>query len=216
MKKKTLMSIVLLAIIGTSAVFAQQPTMDKLKISGSGSKGDVSAAYKSISGEVVIPGTYDKYSETRAYDFRDCTQITSVIMLEGTTDIGGTTFRGCTSLTSVIIPASMTRIDGNAFQGCDNLTSVTFGSNVIRTFYDNAFPGDLAKVFKSGAGGAGTFIRDAGGTTWTKISSTFTLNGTWTRADGMKINITDNGANITITGDKPNNGGKLNDTYTKK
>jgi len=38
----------------------------------------------------------------------------------------------------------------------------------------------------------------------------------WTRSDGMKITITENGQNITITGDKPNNGGKLNDTYTKK
>ena len=76
------------------------------------------------------------------------------------------------------------------------------------------FEGDL--VAKYQAGGAGTYTRSAGSNTWTKQGGGFTLNGVWTRSDGMKITIADNGQNITITGDKPNNGGKLNDTYAKR
>ena len=37
MKKKALMGLVLLAIIGTSAVFAQEPTLDKLSFQKTGS-----------------------------------------------------------------------------------------------------------------------------------------------------------------------------------
>jgi len=221
MKKKVLMSIVLLAIIGTSAIFAQQPTLDKLKWGNVvGNKQGVGPAYASISGALVIPGTYNG-NPVQASGFRDCTQITSVTMLDGAAGITSNafsvgTFQGCTSLTSVTLPASVAEIGGNAFKDCDKLTSVTFGGNTIANFWDSAFPGDLVKVYKSGAGGAGTYTRSAGGTTWTKQGGGFTLNGTWTRSDGMKITIAENGQNITITGDKPNNGGKLNDTYRKQ
>jgi len=218
MKKRVLMSLVVLAIVGTSAVFAQQPTLDKLsfQFQGGGGQYFVREANKNISGEVVIPSTYNgKPSDTiPSTGFDDCTAITSVIILDGVKVIGGS-FRRCTSLKSVIIPASVGRIERLVFDGCTNLTSITFGgSNIsLQGAGANSLPGDLDAKYK--AGGAGTYTREAGGKTWTKQGG-FSLNGTWTRSDGMKITITENGQNITITGDKPNNGGKLNDTYTKR
>jgi hypothetical protein len=196
MKKRVLMSLAVLAIIGTSVVFAQEPTLDKLKIT----KLTVNNGYqvvpinKDISGTVVIPATYEGLPVA----------------------IGS--FAIADKITSVIIPAGVKWYSWG-FNPCPALTSVTFGGSDFTGINGSSlgstiFPGDL--VAKYQAGGAGTYTREAGSKTWTKQGGGFSLNGTWTRSDGMKITITDNGANIVITGDKPNNGGKLNDTYTKR
>ena len=216
MKKKVLMSLVLLAIIGTSAVFAQQPTLDKLAFT-SGGTGVliVKEANKNISGEVVIPDTYDGKPVINVYGFVDCTGITSVSIPDSVIIMEASAFLRCTGLTSVTIPASITTINFNVFRGT-NLTSVTFQGGTTkmeRSGANSPFDGDLVDKYK--AGGAGTYTRQAGGTVWTKEGG-FSLNGTWTRSDGMKITITENGKNITITGDIPNGGGKLNKAFTER
>jgi hypothetical protein len=189
MKKKVLMSLVVLAIIGTSAVFAQEPTMEKLKLStllsvpaaqsSTGKRQLFEAAYKSISGELVIPGTYNG-NPTEAKNFIDCANITSVILLDGAAAIATGAFNGCTSLTSITIPASMNIIDGPSFNKCDKLTSVTFKGNVVSVRFGNtAFPGNLATLYKSADGGSGIYTRPAGSNTWTKqIGTEFALQPT--------------------------------------
>jgi len=189
------MSLVLLAIIGTSAVFAQQPTLDKLQFAIIGASGgtdqgkyEAQPLNNNISGSVVFPTTYNNIPVVRIQGFGNCGEITSVT-----------------------IPAGVVS-NGNSFINCAKLTSVTFqGSDWKNLSGSPAFPGDLDAKYK--AGGAGTYTRS--GNTWTKEGG-FSLNGTWTRSDGMKITIAENGQNITITDDKPNNGGKLNDTYAKR
>lgn len=216
MKKKVLMSIVLLAIIGTSAVFAQQATMDKLKFAiVSNNRQYAEPANKSISGAVVIPGIYNGMP-VQVSNFYDCTQITSVTILDGATTISDSvgTFRRCSSLTSVTLPASVTNIGSNAFMDCNKLTSVTFLGNTIATIGNNVFPGNLITLFRSGAGGAGTYTRTAGSDTWTKQGG-YTLSGTYTRSDGTQITITDSGQTVTITGNYPNNGGRINETLRR-
>jgi hypothetical protein len=206
MKKKVLMSLVLLAIIGTSAVFAQQPTLDKLAFSSGGTGVlNVREANKNISGEVVIPDTYDGKRVTLIPidAFNDCTRITSLIILEGNMDIINGSFKNCTSLKSVTIPASVTRTGRLVFDGCTNLTSITIGkSNIsLQGSGANSLPGDLDAKYK--AGGAGTYTRQAGSNTWTKQGG-FSLNGTWTRSDGVQITISgDGGQTITIAGTAP-------------
>jgi len=195
MKKRVLMSLVLLAIIGTSAVFAQQPTLDKLnnKFTKYNNYNITTPLNQDISGAVVIPATYDGLPVA----------------------IGN--FSRCSKITSLIIPAGV-KFYAGGFNECPALTSITFGDSNFTTTQGvqvglGAFDGDLLTKYK--AGGAGTYTREVGGKTWTKQGG-FSLNGVWTRSDGMKITITENGQDITITGDKPNNGGKLNDTYTKR
>jgi hypothetical protein len=152
MNKRALMSLVLLVLIGTRAVFAQQPTLDKLKWgnvlsvganygSSTGKMQLVEAANKSISGTVVIPGTYNG-NPVEAKNFANCANITSFIMLDGAVSISNGAFTGCTGLTSFTIPAS------------------------VNVFGTSGFPGDLPAKYK--AGGAGTYTREAGGNTWTK------------------------------------------------
>jgi hypothetical protein len=143
MKKKVLVSIVLLAIIGTGLAFAQQATPGKLKFEVSGSSLRVSAADYSITGEVVIPSTWQNRP------------VTSII---------NNGFRNCTFITSIVIPPSVTSIGTYAVAGCQNLNTVTFqGSSA--TAYTSSFDGDLYNKWR--AGGAGTYTRN--GTTWTKI-----------------------------------------------
>jgi len=218
MKKKVLMGLVLLAVIGASAVFAQQPTLDKLtftKPTSDGAVYEAQAANKNISGAVVIPDTYDGKPVINIGNFANCPGITSVIIPNSVRSIEPNAFRTCTGITSVTIPASVTKVWSGAFAECAKLTSVTFqGSNA--EVYSGAFDGgaNMGNTYK--AGGAGTYTRPAGGNNWTKQGGGFTLNGVWKRSDGMEITISENGQNITITGNKPNNGGRLNDTYAKR
>jgi hypothetical protein len=219
MKKRVLMSLVVFAIIGTSAVFAQEPTLDKVRSEKVSSGYRVRAANKNISGTVVIPAVIDGITMNRIDEFRGCTGITEVIILNGLSVIDSTSFQDCTGLKSITIPASVTDIGATAFRNCTNLTSVTFqGSTTkINDAYGKSnptFPGDL--IAKYMAGGAGTYTRSAGSDTWTKQGG-FTLNGEWTRSDGMKITISGDGTQtFTITGNAPNNGGRFTRNFAER
>ena len=48
--------------------------------------------------------------------FKNCTAMTSVEIVEGTTTIGANSFNGCTSLSSLTIPSTITSIGSAAFQ----------------------------------------------------------------------------------------------------
>jgi len=221
MNKRALMSIVLLAIIGTSAVLAQAPTLDKLHFQLNTGKDD-DGGYQvhqandktKRNGDIVIPDTYNGKPVTRVYGIAVRNpDITSVIIPNSVTLIGTNAFLQATGLTSITIPASVTTIDRGAFRECKNLTSVTFqGSNITFDKGSRSFPGDLDTKYK--AGGAGTYTRPAGGTVWTKQGGN-SLNGTYTRADGTQITITDSGQTVTITGSYPNNGGRINETLRR-
>jgi hypothetical protein len=84
------------------------------------------------------------------------------------TTIESMAFDGCVSIRGVTIPASVTLIDASAFGSCISLNSVTFGG--ANTSFDSSVfdkgGGDLFQKYK--AGGAGTYTRASGGTTWTK------------------------------------------------
>ena len=63
-------------------------------------------------------------------------EITSVQIKDGVTNIGSDAFKGCSGLTSIAIPNSVTSFGGNAFNGCSELTSITIPSGV--TEIDNS------------------------------------------------------------------------------
>ena len=73
---------------------------------------------------VTIPGSVEIIGPQM---FDGCDSLTSVIMLNGITNIGPSAFN-CPNLTSVTIPASVTHMSWEAFY-CDNLTDVYYGGS---------------------------------------------------------------------------------------
>jgi hypothetical protein len=100
--------------------------------------------------------------------FKGLTNLTGLTLPSGITGgIGANAFDGCTSLTDITLPSGVTGIGAGAFAGCTSLTSVTFsGAIASGSLGEGAFPGDLIEKYL--AGGAGTYTRTSGGTTWTK------------------------------------------------
>jgi len=217
-----LMSAVLLTTALTGLVFAQAPTMEKLKFAPVGAGFRAEAADQSIYGAVVIPATYNGKSVTNIGKFNNCPGISSVTIPTSVTGIDNSAFENSTGITSIVIPMSVATIGYNAFNNCNNLSSVTFqGITNLSTSFSGSFPGDLIGKYRDG--GPGTYTRQLGKTVWAKSDGYappppppqpvqgppqgpppggrrhFTVNGIWTRSDGSQITITENGTIITIT-----------------
>jgi hypothetical protein len=198
MKKRVLMSLVLLTIIGVGAVFAQQPTLDKLRFGRAGVSPNqyrtVGPANDSISGVVIIPETYDNMTVTH---------------VDG--------FSKCISITSVTFPVGIKRIANSAFSGCTNLISVTFLGNEIEwNIVSATFPGDLIAKYR--AGGAGTYTRSPGGTVWTKGGAVAAVNtsldGVWeTGSSGWQTTISGSNGVTSRLSSSPS--GRLADAINK-
>jgi len=85
------------------------------------------------------------------------------------TGIGADAFKDLANLIRITLPSTINSIGANAFNGCTNLISVTFRGTIPSGSFDtNAFSGlgDLRDKYL--VGGAGTYTRQSGGTTWTK------------------------------------------------
>ena len=84
-------------------------------------------------GTLTISGTGDmeNYRDSHyvPWDFYRVT-ITSVVIEDGVTSIGGYAFYQCTNLTSVAIPEGVTSIDLYAFGYCSNLTNITLPESI--------------------------------------------------------------------------------------
>ncbi len=79
-------------------------------------------------GSYVIPDTITLVTSDA---FRNCTNLTQVIIPASVPNIGDMAFSGCTSLTKVIIGYSVTNIGDYAFQDCRSLTGMTIPANVV-------------------------------------------------------------------------------------
>ena len=135
----------------------------------------VRAANTSISGNIEIPQTYNGKPVVVIQNsaFKDCPNVTSVLIPssiksiginafencsnitettipEGVTLIGNNTFLGCEKLASVTLPTSLENIGANAFAGCTSLTSIVLPKN-IQEIGANAFANcstlDVIEVF---------------------------------------------------------------------
>ncbi len=92
----------------------------------------VSGCSPEISGEVIIPSTYEgksvKYIGYNA--FNECENITSVIISDGIEKIDIGAFGMCTQLASVTIPDSMKEIGYMAFSWCSSLSSIDLPDSI--------------------------------------------------------------------------------------
>lgn len=144
MKKILLLTIVLLVPMLASA--------DAIEIDGiyynlipKGLVAEVTSNPNKYSGDIVIPSNfvYDgvNYSvkTINGSAFYECSGLTSIIIPNSVTTIGGSAFQGC-GLTSVTIPNSVISIGKEAFEGCKFLKSVSIPSS-LNSIDEDAFYG---------------------------------------------------------------------------
>ncbi len=62
--------------------------------------------------------------------FKNCKNLTSVILPDGVVGIGKESFYGCSNLTSIEIPTSLTNIDSSAFTSCYGLSRIDFSGSL--------------------------------------------------------------------------------------
>ena len=110
------------------------------------------------------------------------TEITSVQIKDGVTNIGSDAFKGCSGLTSIAIPNSVTSFGGNAFNGCSKLTEITIPSGVTeigRSAFEN-WSGLTSITIPSGVTTIGDYaFRGCSALTEVTIPSGVTSIGEW-------------------------------------
>lgn len=62
--------------------------------------------------------------------FKDCRNVTSVVLPPGIETLGGSMFSGCRSLESVSLPVALKSIESYAFQGCQKIQTLNIPSGV--------------------------------------------------------------------------------------
>ena len=81
---------------------------------------------------LTIPDTVDGHAVTKLDSgcFRDCTELTTIILPEALTAIGDDAFSGCSRLRGLYLPQGMETIGENAFAGCIVLEAICIPSTV--------------------------------------------------------------------------------------
>lgn len=121
------------------ARFSQSPLVFDLVGSSAYS---VRAANTSISGNIEIPQTYNGKPVVVIQNsaFKDCSNVTSVLIPSSIKSIGINAFENCSNITETTIPEGVTLIGNNTFLGCEKLASVTFPTS-LENIGANAFAG---------------------------------------------------------------------------
>ncbi|MBQ7597120.1 MAG: leucine-rich repeat domain-containing protein [Clostridia bacterium] len=124
--KKLLIALLAIALMAALAVFAiaeGEPTIiDSGYCGGEGDGTNLTWTLDSA-GTLTIRGTGQMlFNGSNWYYSRE--SITTAIIEDGVTSIGGNAFIGCTALTSITIPSSVRRIGEWAFSSCKQLNAV--------------------------------------------------------------------------------------------
>ncbi len=90
--------------------------------------------------DIVIPSTYKGLPVTaiggESLDF--CSNLTSVVISDGVSEIRMGAFYACGNLTNIVIPSTVTKIGDSAFANCRSLTNIDIPDSVIE-IGDSAF-----------------------------------------------------------------------------
>lgn len=81
------------------------------------------------------------------YEFKECSNLTSVTISDSVTGIGSNTFRFCSSLTSVTIGKSVTSIGVATFYGCNSLTQLILFPSTPPTLGSSAIPDNVQSIY---------------------------------------------------------------------
>lgn len=96
------------------------------------------STHQPLYGDITIPESVSYQGKTYpvtvigSYAFKDCKEITSVVLPESVETIEYNAFKDCKKITSIRIPESVGSIEYNAFIGCSSLRSVSIPSKVSK------------------------------------------------------------------------------------
>ena len=105
------------------------------KVDENGKLNDSAFANDSDIPSITIP---KGVTEIGSYAFKGCTNLTSVTISSTVVTIGEQAFSGCTKLSSITIPSTVQTVSKSAFYGCSELTSLTILDGV-QSIKDSAF-----------------------------------------------------------------------------
>lgn len=108
----------------------------------------VITGYKFLADRVVIPGYIDglRVTVVSGGAFKNCTNMTKVVLPESLGEIKEEAFAGCTGLTTITVPTWVWGIQSRAFAGCTGLTVVNIPENVSWMATDAFAECDLTKL----------------------------------------------------------------------
>lgn len=143
--KRRIITLLLALFASTSILFASSGkcgdnltwdlTNSMLTISGTGNMTYYyypdSAPWYSYRNSITSIVLLDGVTNIGMYAFCDCSNLISVAIPNTVTVIDVMAFSNCNNLPAITIPNSVTRISTDAFKGCSNLTIVTINSNTI-------------------------------------------------------------------------------------
>ena len=101
----------------------------------------VNQASQSCVGVIAIPDTitYNSYNfpvvSIDHYAFKNCKDISAIILPQTIKSIGSESFYGCTSLGTMILPDNVRDLGGHAFANCSNLSQVVLPKGIIDLYY---------------------------------------------------------------------------------
>ena len=102
--------------------------------------GNVFCTDKNIQGELSIPSTLKgkRVSGIKENAFRDCKNLTGIVIPDSMTEIGHGAFSDCVSLNSIVIPNSVTKIGEAAFSKCIALANPLYNAHCFAYFPKNS------------------------------------------------------------------------------
>ncbi len=124
---------------GTHATYTYNTNTKTLTISGTGAVDDYrrasSAPWYDFKSEMTTLIVNEGITQLGTLDFYLCTSLTSVSLPSTLTTIKGGTlnygaFRECTALTSITLPSGITTLDDMVFRGCSALTSISLPGTI--------------------------------------------------------------------------------------
>ncbi len=125
---------------GENAIWSFDEASGKLTISGYGEMNDYAINNNSIPYYYPVPwADYKPYVKSIDISsgityigmntFRDCTEVTELVIPEGVSKIGTSAFGGCKKLYSLKIPESITAIDSSAFLNSQEIKEVYYAGS---------------------------------------------------------------------------------------
>jgi len=134
--------LLIFSLIGATGIFAYDVELDgiyyNLDTENNTATVTHKTEYNTYKGQIVIPRSINHSSTSYRVTtigiqaFRDCAELTSVILPPTITTIQIRAFERCTALTSIDIPNGVTMIGQSAFAGCTALRSIYIPNSVTK------------------------------------------------------------------------------------